>query len=149
MYEASQHTIITRKPVFPSSAGVCTTVSTVGSSPQNCQIGPEHPKREMEAGKLGREAGKQGNPITIRPGSLTPVELTPPPSAATTRAASLSKYSHLDLSVLFYGGYLPQRGTVQREKNAYTFEKFSKTGSVFILLRKISKGSLFLLQELP
>jgi len=90
VYEASQHTIITRKPVFPSSAGVCTTVSTVGSSPQNCQIGPEHPKREMEAGKLGREAGKQGNPITIRPGSLTPVELTPPPSAATTRAASLS-----------------------------------------------------------
>ena len=107
MYEASQHTIITRKPVFPSSAGGCRTVSTVGSSPQNCQIGAEPPKNNqmVKDGKERSEA-KPSNPITIRPGSLTPVELTPPPSATTTRAASLSKYSILDfLAFSFTGGY--------------------------------------------
>ena len=105
MYEASQHTIITRKPVFPTSAGGCsrTVVSTVGPlSPQNCQIGAEQAKNNQ----MERLEAKPSNPITIRPGSLTPVELTPPPSATTTRATSLSKYPILDfLAFSFTGGY--------------------------------------------
>ena len=114
VYEASQHTIITRKPVFPSSGagGSKTTVSTVdgSSKPQNGQMVGE----QMEAGKQERDVGgnqsKPGssqktsgsNQMSIRPGCLTPVELTPPPSATATRPASLSKYSHLDLSIQFY-----------------------------------------------
>ena len=134
VYEASQHTIITRKPVFPSSAGGCTTVSTVGSPPQNCQTGPEQPNSQTDV-KQRREAG---NPISIRPGSLTPVELTPPPSATTTRPASLSKYSHLDLSFQFYARIF---STVQRIP---IFQ--NRKGLDFF--RKISKHSFFLLQEL-
>ena len=135
VYEASQHTIITRKPVFPSSAGGCRTVSTVGpSSPQNCQTGAEEqPKKEMvKDGKERREGGKQSNPITIRPGSLTPVELTPPPSATKTRPASLSKYSHLDFSFQFYRRIFNTE-ELSIEKNTYKFGLH--------LMRKISKFS--------
>ena len=101
MYEASQHTIITRKPVFPSSAGGLRTVSTVGpSSPQNCQTGvEEQAKKEMVKDGSQRKMGGSG--------SLTPVELTPPPSATTTRpAASLSKYFILDFTFPLYGRIL-------------------------------------------
>ena len=94
MYE--QHTIITRKPVFPSSAGGLRTVSTV----ENCQTGgEEQAKKEMVKDGSQRKMGGSG--------SLTPVELTPPPSATTTRpAASLSKYFILDFSFPLYGRIL-------------------------------------------
>ena len=116
MYEASQHTIIARKPAFPSSAGGCRAVSTIGSPPQNVA---EQSLKQM----VDQQRAKQSNPSTLRGGSLTPVELTPPPSAATTRthgsnpvdltppatnnrAASLSKYSLLDSSFQFYRIYI-------------------------------------------
>ena len=83
VYEASQHSIITRKAAFPQSAGACKT---------STQTGADLMERKKSAGRLQEETSPH-NPIVLRPGSLTPVELTPPTSASTIRKpASLSNY---------------------------------------------------------
>ena len=85
MYEASQHSIITRKAAFPQSAGACKT---------STQTGTDLMERKKSAGRL--QETSPHNPIVLRPGSLTPVELTPPTSASTIRKpASLSNYPPL------------------------------------------------------
>ena len=82
MYETSQHSIITRKAAFPQSAGACKT---------STQTGADLMERKKSAGRL--QETSPHNPIVLRPGSLTPVELTPPTSASTIRKpASLSNY---------------------------------------------------------
>jgi len=55
---------------------------------KTAKLGRSRQKNNQKDGKERLEA-KPSKPITIRPGSLTPVELTPPPSATTTRATSL------------------------------------------------------------
>ena len=85
VYEASQHSIITRKAAFPQSAGACKT---------STQTGTDLMERKKSAGRL--QETSPHNPIVLRPGSLTPVELTPPTSASTIRKpASLSNYPPL------------------------------------------------------